>query len=78
MLRRVSLTLIAFLWRVSPSWATAHQYNTTAANTITTTGTCAAGKIMHVRLKRDAGHASDTLPATAMLVGLSLKMREAQ
>lgn len=58
--------------------ATANQYNATAANTITTTGTCAAGDIMSVRLKRDPAHASDTLAATAQFVGLSLKLREAQ
>ena len=58
--------------------ATAYQYNTTAANTITATGTCAANKMMHVRLKRDPAHASDTLAATALFVGLSLKLREAQ
>lgn len=58
--------------------ATAHLLNATAANTITTTGTCAAGKIMHIRLKRDPAHASDTLAATAKFIGLSLKMRETQ
>lgn len=58
--------------------ATAHQYNATAANTITTTGTCAAGDMMHIRVKRDATHASDNLAATARLVGVSLKLREAQ
>lgn len=58
--------------------ATAHLLNATAANTITTTGTCAAGKIMNIRLKRDPAHASDTLAATAKFVGLSLKMRETQ
>lgn len=58
--------------------ATANQYNLTAVNTITTTGTCAANKLMHVRVKRDPGHASDTLVATAQLVGVALKLREAQ
>ena len=58
--------------------ATAYLLNATAANTITTTGTCAAGEMMHVRLKRDPAHASDTLAATALFVGLSLKLREAQ
>jgi len=58
--------------------ATAHLLNATAANTITTTGTCAAGKIMNIRLKRDPTHASDNLAATAKFIGLSLKMRETQ
>src|SRR5574343_395401 len=58
--------------------ATAHQYNLTASNTITTTGTCAANKLMHLRIKRDPAHASDTLAATARLVGVSLKLRESQ
>jgi hypothetical protein len=58
--------------------ATANQYNKTASNTVTTTGTCAAGDVMHVRIKRDAAHASDNLAATAQLVGVYLKLREAQ
>jgi hypothetical protein len=58
--------------------ATANDYNLTASNTITTTGTCAANDVMHIRLKRDAAHASDTLAATAQFVGLSLKLRDSQ
>lgn len=58
--------------------ATANDYNLTAANTITTTGTCAANDVMHIRVKRDPAHASDNLAATAQLVGVSLKLREAQ
>lgn len=57
---------------------TGNQYNMTASNTITTTGTCAASKIMHVRLKRDSAHASDTMAGTARTVGVMLKLREAQ
>lgn len=57
---------------------TGNQYNMTAVNTITTTGTCAASKIMHARLKRDSAHASDTMAGTARGVGLYLKLREAQ
>lgn len=57
---------------------TGNQYNMTASNTITTTGTCAASKIMHARLKRDSAHASDTMAGTARGVGLYLKLREAQ
>lgn len=58
--------------------ATANDYNMTASNTITTTGTCAANKIAHIRVKRDPAHASDNLAATAQLVGVSLKVRSAQ
>lgn len=58
--------------------STAHQYNMTAANTITTTGTCTAGDIMHMSVRRNSGHASDTLAATAKLVGVALKLRESQ
>lgn len=58
--------------------ATANQYNATAANTITTTGTCTAGDLMHIRVKRDPAHASDNFAATAQLVGVSLKLRETQ
>lgn len=57
---------------------TGNQYNDTASNTITTTGTCAVGKMMHVRLKRDSAHASDNHAGTARAVGVTLKMREAQ
>ena len=58
--------------------ATAHQYNATAVNTVTTTGTCLAGDMMHLRVRRNSAHASDTLAATALLVGVSLKLREVQ
>lgn len=57
---------------------TGGQYNLTAANTITTTGTCAAGKIMHMRLKRDSAHASDNMAGTGRVIGVALKLREAQ
>lgn len=52
--------------------ATANQLNDVAATTITTTGTCAAGKIAHVRVRRDSGHASDNYAATARLVGVEI------
>lgn len=57
---------------------TANQYNATAVNEVVTTGSCVAGDIMHIRIKRDPAHASDTLAATAQLVGVSLKLREIQ
>lgn len=58
--------------------ATAHQYNATASNTITTTGTCTAGDIFHMSVRRNSAHASDNLAATARLVGVAIKLREAQ
>lgn len=58
--------------------ATANQYNVTSSNTITTTGTCAAGKIAHISLRRDSAHASDTLAATARVIGVSLVTRTGQ
>lgn len=57
---------------------TANTYNLTAANTVTTTGSCTAGDLMHIRVKRRLSQAGDTLAATAQAVGLSLKLREAQ
>jgi hypothetical protein len=50
--------------------------NITAVNTVTTTGTCVADDLAHIRIKRDAGHASDTLAATARLIGVELVIRE--
>ena len=58
--------------------STAHQYNATASNSITTTGSCAAGNVMHIGVRRNSAHASDNLAATAKLVGVALKLREAQ
>lgn len=57
---------------------TANTYNATAANTVTTTGTCTAGDMMHIRIKRRLSQAGDTLAATAQGIGLSLKLRETQ
>jgi len=56
---------------------TANLLNDTASNTITTTGTCAAGDIAHIRIKRDAAHASDNMAGTARLVNLQLTYRVA-
>lgn len=58
--------------------ASANTYNLTAVNTVTTTGTCTANKIMHLRLKRKLSDAADTLAATAQAVLLVLKIRESQ
>lgn len=57
---------------------TANTYNVTAVNTVTTTGTCTAGKLMHIRVKRRLSQAGDTLAATAEGVGLYLLTRQAQ
>ena len=52
------------------------QLNDAAITGITTTG-CAAGEELFVKLLRDPGHASDTLAATARLVGVELTYRRA-
>lgn len=52
------------------------QTNDASITTVTVTG-CAAGELMHVRIQRDSAHASDTLAATARLIGVELVMREA-
>ena len=56
---------------------TADLLNMTASNTVTTTGTCAADDLAHIRIKRDSAHASDTFAATARLIGVELVIREA-
>jgi hypothetical protein len=38
---------------------------------------CAAGELMHIKILRDSAHASDTLAATARLIGVELVIREA-
>ena len=55
---------------------TTNQINDAAITGVTTTG-CAAGELMHVKIRRDAGHASDTHAATARLIGVELVIREA-
>lgn len=55
---------------------TTNQTNDAAITGITTTG-CAAGELMHVKIRRDAGHVSDTHAATARLIGVELVVREA-
>lgn len=52
------------------------QYNTASITTLTITG-CAAGEVLYLKVLRDAAHASDTLAATARLVGLELTYRRA-
>lgn len=57
---------------------TANLLNITASNTITTTGTCAAGDLAHIRIKRDSAHVSDTMAGTARFIGLELVTRVAE
>mgnify|MGYP006382256755 FL=1 len=57
---------------------TANTYNVTAVNPVTTTGTCTAGKMAHIRFKRKLSSVLDTLVAPAQAVGLSLKRRSVQ
>lgn len=52
------------------------QTNDAAITGVTTTG-CAAGELMHLKIQRDSGHASDNLAATARLIGVELVIREA-
>lgn len=53
------------------------QTNDATITTVTVTG-CAAGELMHLKITRDSGHASDTLSAaTAVLIGVELVIREA-
>lgn len=53
------------------------QFNTAAITTVTITG-CAASETLFLKVRRDAAHASDTLAATARLVGLELTLRRAR
>lgn len=61
--------------------ATANQTNDvpdgSTFQTITTTGSCAAGELAHIRVKRDPAHASDDHSGTARLIGVALKIRRA-
>jgi hypothetical protein len=52
------------------------QTNDAAITTVTVTG-CAAGELMHLKIQRNAAHASDSLAATAGLIGVELTIREA-
>jgi hypothetical protein len=52
------------------------QTNDASITGVTATG-CAAGELMHVKVFRDAAHASDDLAATARLIGVELTMRRA-
>ena len=52
------------------------QLNDASITTVTVTG-CAAGELLLLKVQRDSGHASDTLAATARLIGLELTYRRA-
>lgn len=52
------------------------QQNDASIATLTITG-CAAGEVMFLKVRRDAAHASDSLAATARLVGIELTYRRA-
>lgn len=52
------------------------QLNDASITGVTVTG-CAAGELLFLKVQRDAAHASDTLAATARLVGLELTYRRA-
>lgn len=54
----------------------ASRFNTATLSGLTLTG-AAAGKWMHFRFFRDPAHASDTLGATASLLGIEMKYRRA-
>lgn len=55
---------------------TANQTNDASITTVTVTG-CAPGELLHIKIQRDSAHASDTLAATARLIGVELTIREA-
>jgi len=52
------------------------QLNNATITGVTITG-CAAGEMLFLKVSRDAGHASDSLAATAQLVGVELTYRRA-
>ncbi len=56
---------------------TTNQTNDASVTGITMTG-CAAGEAWHIKVLRDPAHASDTLAATARLLGVELTVRRAQ
>lgn len=55
---------------------TADQFNAATLTGITITG-CAAGEVMFLKVRRDPAHASDTLGATARLIGVEVTIRRA-
>lgn len=55
---------------------TANRLQTSAITSLTATG-CAAGEFLHLKVFRDGNDASDTIAATANLLGVELKIRRA-
>lgn len=55
---------------------TTNQTNDASITGVTITG-CAAGELMHLKIQRDSGHASDNMAGTARLIGVELTVREA-
>lgn len=53
------------------------QFNTALISNVTLTG-CVAGEVLHLKVFRDPAHASDTLAATARLVGIELRLKRGQ
>ena len=56
---------------------TANQLNDASLNDITMTN-CAAGELLHIRVRRDADNASDTTTGDARLIGAEVTIRRAQ
>lgn len=56
---------------------TTNQTNDASITGVTATG-CAAGELMHIKVLRDSAHASDSLAATARLIGVELTLRRTQ
>ncbi len=52
------------------------QLNDATLTSVTITG-CAAGELMHLKVFRDPAHVSDTIAATARLIGVQLAYRRA-
>lgn len=55
---------------------TTNQTNDASITGVTITG-CAAGELVHLKVQRDSGHASDNMAGTARLIGVELTVREA-
>lgn len=53
----------------------ANQTNDALITGLTITG-CAAGELLHLKVQRDSGHASDSMAGTARLIGVEITVRE--
>jgi hypothetical protein len=70
------LTYNAVQTIVDATKGSSSQLNTASLSSLTTTG-CSASEWFHLRFFRDPTHASDTLGASAQLVGVRLTLRRA-